>query len=232
MRLMWMYLTFFLTVAVNFFAETLPLNGVTTGEVSNQIDVWFTPANFIFSIWGLIYLLLFIWLIAVSFRYRDIQLPVTANYIASNLLNMLWLIVWHFEWFWFSLLVMLLLFSALFLLYKALQRSVLPRPFLLPISIYFGWITVAFLTNISYVFVNSHIITGIQGIWTVLALLVGIIIAVVFRLRQQDVCYPLVFVWAYIGIGIKLYGSHTGIAIFSMIGALLIGCSLFLRKRY
>ena len=43
-------------LVVNWLANSLPLNGKTSGEISNQFDVYFVPANYVFSIWGLIYL--------------------------------------------------------------------------------------------------------------------------------------------------------------------------------
>ena len=46
------------TIAVNGLANALPLNGLTTGEISDRFDVYFVPAGYVFSIWGLIYLAL------------------------------------------------------------------------------------------------------------------------------------------------------------------------------
>lgn len=46
---------------MNFLANFLPLNGRTSGEISDKLDVLFTPAGYVFSIWGLIYFLLAIW---------------------------------------------------------------------------------------------------------------------------------------------------------------------------
>ena len=43
------------TIVLNGLANGLPLNGVTTGEVSDQFDVYFVPAGYVFSIWGVIY---------------------------------------------------------------------------------------------------------------------------------------------------------------------------------
>ena len=43
------------TVIMNGLANALPLNGVTTGEVSGRFQVFFVPAGYVFSIWGLIY---------------------------------------------------------------------------------------------------------------------------------------------------------------------------------
>jgi hypothetical protein len=46
------------TIALNGLANALPLNGQTTGEISDRFDVYFVPAGYVFSIWGLVYLAL------------------------------------------------------------------------------------------------------------------------------------------------------------------------------
>ena len=43
------------TIAINTLAVTLPLNGKSTGEISDGFPVLFTPAGYVFSIWSLIY---------------------------------------------------------------------------------------------------------------------------------------------------------------------------------
>ncbi len=45
-----------LVIGVNALASSLPLNGQTTGEISDRFDVFFVPAGYVFAIWGLIYL--------------------------------------------------------------------------------------------------------------------------------------------------------------------------------
>jgi len=45
-------------VLVNALANILPLNGVTTGEVSDSYPNLFAPAGLTFAIWGVIYLAL------------------------------------------------------------------------------------------------------------------------------------------------------------------------------
>ena len=44
------------TIIVNFLAVSLPLNGLNTGEISDRFKVYFVPAGYVFSIWGLIYI--------------------------------------------------------------------------------------------------------------------------------------------------------------------------------
>ena len=56
---------FSLVIYTNYLANALPIGGVTTGEVSDLLDNLFTPTGFTFSIWGIIYLSLFIFLISL-----------------------------------------------------------------------------------------------------------------------------------------------------------------------
>ena len=49
---------FIAMVAMNLVAELVPLNGVTSGQVSDMYASLFTPAGITFSIWGVIYLAL------------------------------------------------------------------------------------------------------------------------------------------------------------------------------
>jgi hypothetical protein len=75
----------------------------------------------------------------------------------------------------------------------------------LPFSIYFGWITVATIANITALLVsvgwNGFGIS--KSIWTIAILLVGSIIGILTSVRNRDIAYILVFAWAYFGIIIK-----------------------------
>ncbi len=42
------------TIVINTLANALPLNGFNTGEISDRFAVYFIPAGYVFSIWGLI----------------------------------------------------------------------------------------------------------------------------------------------------------------------------------
>ena len=45
-------------LVMNGAANAIPLNGKTTAAVSDSFNVLFVPAGYVFSIWGLIYILL------------------------------------------------------------------------------------------------------------------------------------------------------------------------------
>lgn len=56
LRLMSVIVTILATLVINGLATSLPINGLTTGQISDRFKVYFVPAGYVFSIWGLIYL--------------------------------------------------------------------------------------------------------------------------------------------------------------------------------
>ena len=51
------------TVIVNGLANAIPINNKSTGELSDQYPNLFVPAGLTFSIWGLIYVLLAVFIV-------------------------------------------------------------------------------------------------------------------------------------------------------------------------
>ncbi len=51
-------MTFFLALLLNGLANILPINGLSTGVISDTYENYFAPAGFTFSIWAVIYSLL------------------------------------------------------------------------------------------------------------------------------------------------------------------------------
>ena len=149
-----------LTLAVNFLANTLPINGVMTGEVSDQFPILFVPAGYVFSIWGLIYLALVAFAIySVTPKGRaDARVDGVAGWFtAANLFNAVWIFLWHYQQFPLTLIAMAGLLVSLLAIYTKLRvglekRSLADRLLVeTPFSIYLGWITVATVANISQV---------------------------------------------------------------------------------
>jgi hypothetical protein len=72
----------------------------------------------------------------------------------------------------------------------------------LPFSVYFGWITVATIANVTTLLVdmgwNGFGIS--ESIWTILILAVGAAIGILTMFFFRDMAYGLVFIWAYSGI--------------------------------
>ncbi|PKH08794.1 tryptophan-rich sensory protein [Planomicrobium sp. MB-3u-38] len=208
-RLILMTIAFLAIIAINALANILPINGQTTGEISNRLPVLFTPAGYVFSIWSVIYILLAIWIAGFWIRYKkEKELPsraISLYFILSAAANITWLFLWHYEYFAWSIAAMLLYLGSLILLY--LQYGNNERKFTerLPISVNMGWISVATITNISYVLTYYN--WGGWGLsnelWAVIMLTVATALALHVRFHHSDIPFTLVFVWAFIGIAVK-----------------------------
>lgn len=213
-------IAFIVVVTVNGLANALPLNGQTTGEISNRLNVLFTPAGYVFSIWGLIYLLLGIWVIRQfpkSRRDLPIYQETSGLFVLSSTLNSLWIFLWHYEFFGLSVIVMLLLLLTLIRLYTKAKAADASFFDLLPFSVYLGWISVATIANISYylTYIDWDGFGLSDSIWTFILLLIATILALTFLKKENDWVYPLVFVWAFIGIGVKNQNADVPLVVFS-----------------
>ncbi|MCA1318577.1 tryptophan-rich sensory protein [Bacillus tianshenii] len=238
MKLWLNVIAFLLIVLVNYLSNALPLNGQTAGEISDRLNVLFTPAGYVFSIWGLIYLLLGVWVIR-QFPKNRRNLPIYQNtsglFILSCILNSTWVVLWHYEFFVTTVAVMLSLLLTLIALFKKVQISDPGLFDRLPFSIYLGWVSVATIANISYVLVYLEWDGfGLSDVtWTIIMLVVATLLAIWFNMANRDRVYPLVFVWAFIGIGVKNMEAYTNVAYvaFSLAAVIFVMTLLFKGKK-
>jgi hypothetical protein len=209
---------FVAVVAVNMLAVTLPLGGKTTRQLSDQYPNLFVPSGITFSIWGLIYILLAIYVVyglirAVkkSDRQSDFADRIGVFFIVTCVANIGWIFSWHYELLPLSLVLMIVLLLSLIAIYRRLNvgRSTAPAPekYLvhLPMSVYLGWISIATIANVTALLVaykwNGF---GIgEEFWTVLVMAVGAALALIALFSRRDVFYAAVAVWAFVGILIK-----------------------------
>lgn len=204
-------------LVTNFLANALPIAGRTTGDVADQYPNLFTPAGITFSIWGVIYLSLLVFVVLQSrglFRERvapEYLESIGPWFFLSCLCNVGWILVWHQLWVVPSMILMLGLLYTLLVIYQRLDGYAW-RGFgwiRLPFSLYLAWICVATLANTTVLLVDLGY-SGqplSAGVWT--AILVGLasVLGLFFLYRRNDPVFPLVIVWALIGIIVKLRAS-------------------------
>jgi hypothetical protein len=214
-------LLFAAVVYVNTLAVTLPLNGKSTGELSDQYPNLFVPAGFTFSIWGVIYLLLLIFVVYqiwVSFNKKAVQkLSVESQVLfgITHILNMSWILAWHYELLALSVLIMLAFLSTLIVLFlnneKNQHKSILEKIAIdTPIDVYLGWISVATIANITALFIALGW-TGsplTESTWAIIMLSIGAALAVVMLFKRTNFAYALVIIWAFYGIFSKRQSSE------------------------
>ncbi len=229
-------LTLALTLIVNSLANALPINGRTTGAISDSFPVLFVPAGYVFSIWGVIYLGLIAFGVYQALpSKRDNPRLVRAGwwFSAANILNASWIFLWHYGQYAGTLVVMLGLLTALIVLYvrlgigrvpsRGIERLVVDLPF----GIYLGWISVATVANASATLYSLGWNGGSVGPvgWTLVMLAVATLLGVAMTGLRREVAYPLVLVWAFVGIAAKQAGVPA-VATASWIGAAVVATGL------
>jgi hypothetical protein len=220
-------------IIINALANILPINGQTTGEISDRIRVYFTPAGYVFSIWGVIYLGLIAYTVfqALPMNRDNLALQsIAPYYLLASAANIVWILLWHYERFPLTPVVMIILLGALIMIYLRLDiggaavSAGLRWAVHVPFSIYLGWITVATIANLTAVlWLANWDGFGIgPETWTAIVLAVAVIIAGAVALSRADVAYGLVLVWAFAGIYAK-HGDVPTVGASALVAAVLVG---------
>jgi hypothetical protein len=225
-------------IAVNALASALPLNGQTTGEISDQFDVYFVPAGYVFAIWGLIYLALLAYSVYQALpgqRDNPRLRRIGYLYVLSCVANIAWIFLWHWEYFEFTLIAMVALLLLLIAIYLQLGtgRNRVPGAetwlVRVPFSIYLGWITVATVANVTSVL--EDIGWGGWGLspvaWAVIMLVVAAVVASLVSITRGDVAYIAVILWAFTGIAVK-HSATSAVAITAWVTAGLVALTLLI----
>lgn len=207
-------IAFVLMILVNGLAgSTTILGGKNTAEISDANPTLITPAGYVFSIWGIIYVLLGIFVVFQALpreKNQEYHERISWFFVLSSIFNIVWLFLWQFEYLVFSIVLMFLLLASLMLIYVRLdigKSAVGLREKLavhVPFSTYFGWITIASIANVSVALVSldwNGFGIG-QETWATLIVIVALLIALVVTVTRKDIAYGLVIVWAFLGIAV------------------------------
>lgn len=223
-------------IVMNYLANALPLNGKTTGELSNAYPNLFVPAGITFSIWGVIYLLLMAFCV-VQFTTPHQRVIVQIGWLfgLSCIFNGLWIVAWHYGRLPMSLILMAgLLVSLIWInvFIKDLPYGLIKAAF----GIYLGWICIATIANVTALLVNHG--WGGLGIseetWTIIMITVGTLIVALAIWRLDNPYIGLAVVWALIGIMIKRSADVRSIFITAAVAMVLVAAVLvitFFQKR-
>ena len=216
------------SIAVNILSVPFPPDGRNIGEVSDTTfgNVLITPAGYAFPyIWSLIYIGLIAFAIYQALPQQRHSSPIAKTawgVTGASVLQILWVYAFLTSYFWLSVLLMIGIFACLLFAYLQ-TRSVKPTRkvrWLLqaPLSVYFGWITVAAVVNIASVLtINlppywSTLSAGPTAL-TILTIVVCAAISAAIAFRQKDAAYPAVTVWALSAIAIR----HAEIPLLSLL---------------
>lgn len=250
-------------IAANAISNFAPPAGKNNGDVANITlgGVLITPEGYAFAIWGLIY----IGLIAYSI-YQLSAAPkektrenanlssstsagavsaetiskVSYGLIGACLFQIAWLGAFLTYRFWLS--VILMFGIVVCLAFSYLQtRSVRPTRNVrwlmqAPISVYFGWITVAAVLNVASALFITQVspesvadfsstaanATAADVLWTVAMMIVSAVIGVMIALRYKDAAYVGVVVWALCAIAVRHSAAIPAITITGIVLSVIL----------
>jgi hypothetical protein len=233
-------------IAVNALSEILPLNGLSTATISDSFKVFFVPAGYVFSIWGVIYLALLAFAAYQALpAQKDNPRLGTVGYLflLSAVANIGWIFLWHYQLFVWTLVAMVSLLIVLIAIYLTLgigrsKVSLWEKLFAhVPFSLYLGWITVATVANVTDVlkYLNWDGWGLSPELWAVLMLVVATVIASAVVFTRLDVAYLLVIAWAFVGIAVKQSATPavavTALAMVAVVLAVMVVSQVLVRGK-
>lgn len=201
--------------AVTFGIGSFGWFGTNTNTVlSQKYQTLVTPIGLTFSIWGIIFITQFIFVVVQllpSFRAT----PMVAKAIGYDYVNVCvsqvaWTLSFSFEVIWLSLIFMLaILYFLLTIVNDQYKLSILEKQSIrdywllkFPFAIHCGWIMAASMVNLSVVLVKYDVAADVQfyiAVGTLAFLVVASLFSLGFPTRPEYVI-PVVLAWASFGI--------------------------------
>lgn len=224
-------LALMVVLAANTLAIVLPINGMSTGKISDLYPSLFTPAGFTFSIWGVIYLLQ-IGFVIVQFKVKGERYfkEFSLWFWLSCFTNASWILAWQYLFTGASVAVMLVLLFSLTRIFLLLQqskmRNTMEQIFIkLPFVIYFAWICVATIATISALLVSLNWSGGFLSPehWAIVMISIAGMLGLFIAYKFKEPAFLLVLIWAFFGIYSKWIGTeYEMIAIASRIAGVVL----------
>jgi hypothetical protein len=221
-----------LTLLVNYLATAGVLNGVTPPEISDALLTKFTPANYAFSIWSIIYTFVIgftIYQALPSQRDNPALVGVRELFIGSCVLNITWTFAWHYAFYFLSLMLMVGILLTMIGIYV---RAGIGKPASswgerlwvhLPFSLYLSWIAVATIANAASLLAYSGWSAfGVSDVlWSAIMILVAALVGAAVLWRRANVAYAAVYVWAVLAITVR-YAGETPITVAAYAGIVIV----------
>jgi len=239
-------LGFIAVIAANWAANALPLNGNTTGQLSNMYPNYFVPAGYAFSIWGLIYLFALGFVVYGFMRdgvgEQENTPPPAVQRIGWKWLlicaiNVGWIFAWHYRLVEVSVVLMLAYLTTLSFIFLSLRENNRSQPATgkeawlawMPFGIHLGWICVATVANFTTLLVDYDFSFGAQTdlIITMAMITIVMFLALYFIRTWGSGEIAAVVAWACIAIAVRHWESENSLAIVALAAASLLLLRIF-----
>ncbi|NTD99291.1 tryptophan-rich sensory protein [Agrobacterium tumefaciens] len=243
---------FVLMVAMSYLSNAGLLNGNSMKTISDRYVNYFTPAGFAFSIWGFIYLgllgfILYTGLLGKKHPGRSaVLLKIGWWFVLSSVVNSCWVVAWLYDYIGLSVVIMGVL---LFCLVKIIINTRMEldshplKDYLFvywPFALYSGWVTVAFIANISaYLTKIGWEGWGISKVsWAIVMICVAGVVNIIMVYTRNLREFGVVGIWALFAISVSNQDNPEGrymvyacYAVMIVLALFIIGSGLKSRKR-
>ena len=196
--------------AVNVAAQTLPLGGMNTAQISALYPTLLTPVGLTFSIWTVIYLLMG-WFVIRQTITGDDQATEKVGWLfaLTCALNIAWIISWHYQFMLLATVAIVTLWVCLL----QINMKIKDESWLLKagFSVYYAWITVATAVQIFiYLALKIPAIHLRQNALTITILVLAAmtILGLSKIFSGHDSFFGLTIDWAIVGIFLSHVGSE------------------------
>jgi len=234
--------SFVFVIFFNAISSTGLISKLGIGDVSRLYTTLITPAGYAFSIWGIIYFAIAVFVVwqAIPSVRDDVLVfdRIGWWFSVSCLFNVIWIVLFvqaTLAWIWVSSFFLFLIFGSLLVIVlrvdpwsRAFAEDVPGRNISsvnlivtylgvdFAFSIYCAWTTVASILNVSLSLIGSGFYgNGHQDVWAVIILVVASVIFLGMVMLKNNWAYGLVFTWAAMAIKSNAKStSCTGVANF------------------
>ncbi|HIZ70505.1 MAG TPA: tryptophan-rich sensory protein [Candidatus Atopostipes pullistercoris] len=235
-----------LTLVVNFLGGTGRINNASQEEVSNMYHTLITPAGFTFSIWGIIYGLLFISLIVMLIKEKDSYFKAAIDRITPLLwiafvTNMIWIVTFSYLKIGLSTIFIFIYLLSLIILVQRLRHLNDRKYWLLPLTfgLNAGWLFIATVVNIAAYLVQIEWDGfGIaEDTWALIIMIVALLLATFVQFQIKNAVFSLPIAWAFFGIyqELQITGAYPTLEIMALVNLgifILLALYSFIHNRY
>jgi len=201
------------------------------GQGSNYEEPLIVPAGYAFSIWSIIYTGLIVFPFYQWYKRHDDPswTKIKILYSINVILNGLWLVVSSYDFQIISVFVIILMLVTLYLINKelvSLESESAPINYWLErlvFSLYYGWITLATVLNVSSAlsFYNWDGFGISEVTWTSIMIPVAALVTSVVFFKYRDKAFAAVVIWAFVALAVKHLDQYPIIGYLS-IGVVII----------
>jgi hypothetical protein len=217
----------------------LTLLGYTVN--SKESDPQITPANYTFTVWGIITILSFcygIYQFVADRKNKDLHQSISRALTAVYLLFVCWLFAAVVQWLILTVIIFLVMFYLMTLVFERLiqdrQQLGLAEKIILfgQVAIYTGWATVAVFANsasaIKFYGLPDNGVVGI--LWQSFILILALVNSKYWLSKfQNNIAYGGTILWALVGVltGLIHYDNNLPLKLIVTFGIFLVTIHLF-----